>query len=447
MKNKLSFVNIKIIGILSVFSVAFSIFILNLFTPYLADDYVNLSHTVFDSKNFAGFIHFIKSFYLSWGGRVEGHLFYSVLLFVPPMIADLLNTLCYMAVTLFLYLICKGHRGHSLPMYLSIHILLWTVVPDYGQVMFWLAGSANYLWTSLPVLSLLYLYRRYSLSDGALFAGRRYCLPLFILGFLAGFAMENMSAGMLVILTLYHLHFYKERRKIQVPIFFSYAGSLAGFALLILAPGNRVRSRTDELHLLPGFKFLMISYYWLCFIGVLCVIWIVFILFTRQLAAGKHKRIIRESIIYMCGALASAYCMMAAPSSPERTWFIVCAYAIIANGILYHALEPLQPDIVRKTIAAATFGAMILLLVSMTDTMISSYEITVQTRARETAILQQKAEGRLDMQTPIISHPYPLRARHDALTGLSDITEDPDFWINRAVAGYYGIHSVTGTKP
>ena len=48
------------------------------------------------------------------------------------------------------------------------------------------------------------------------------------------------------------------------------------------------------------------------------------------------------------------------------------------------------------------------------------------------------------MTVPIITHAYPLWAKHDALTGLSDITSDSTYWINAAIAKYYGVDSVTG---
>ena len=87
-----------------------------------------------------------------------------------------------------------------------------------------------------------------------------------------------------------------------------------------------------------------------------------------------------------------------------------------------------------------------MMFVSMMDTMIYSYEITVQTRERERYILEQKSQGHMDIITPVITHKYPLRSHHDALTGLSDIQTDPSYWINQVLADYYGVHSITGSS-
>jgi len=438
------------LAVTAVLAIAVAMFVINLLTPYLADDYSNLPITVWGSgeplSDLGGMVRSMWHFYNNWGGRVEGSVFATLLLSVPPVIADLLNTLCYLLATLFIYLICKPNRGNSLPLYLCIHALVWICVPDYGQVMFWICGAANYLWTSVIVLSLLFMYHRYAVSGGTLYTKKSACILTFPLGFFAGLAMENMSAGMLVILTLQLVSFYRHHKKIQPAMITAYFGSLLGFAVLILAPGNRVRSEAEiELSLL--FKFFIICYYWVFFAGILTVLWLVLYMLAKKILPGAGKEAVCESLSYLCGAAASAYCMLAAPSSPERTWYIVCVYALIAAGILYSLLEPRQTPAVKSAVCITTSCLMAFLLVSMADTCISSYEISVQTKAREAYILEQKQQGCLKIHTPVITHRYPLRARHDALTGLSDITSDPDFWINRAVANYYGVASITGTSP
>lgn len=429
--------------------IAASMFVINYLSPYIADDYIGLSHKIWGTdQKIAGFGDFCRSiynFYLYWGGRVEGTILSTIFTYLPPVVVDLLNTLCYMAVTLLIYLICRGDRKNSLPLYLGIHVLLWVFVPDYGQVMFWLCGSANYLWASVWILLLLYLYRRYTVSGGVLFAKKTYSIPAFVLGFLAGAAMENMSAGLLVILTLHIGFYYRYKYKIQLPVLASYAGSLLGFAFLVLAPGNSARSEA-EIELTILFKFFVICYYWAMFVGVLSVLWVMLNVIVKAVLPHDYRKTASESLIYLCGGAASAYCMLAAPSSPERTWFIVCVYVLIAVGLLYGALLPDQTVLVRKMAGLAAAGALALMLVSMVDTMYASYEISVQTKEREAYILEQKAMGNRDIAVPVITHKYPLRSHHDVLTGLSDVTGDADFWINRAVADYFGVDTVVGVK-
>ena len=89
-----------------------------------------------------------------------GHFLTTLFSFMPKHIFDILNTFAYMAATYLIYAICNVKKKHNLSLYISIHALLWFCVPDYGQVMFWMCGSANYLWASLPVLLMIYVYLR-----------------------------------------------------------------------------------------------------------------------------------------------------------------------------------------------------------------------------------------------------------------------------------------------
>ncbi|MCI8446859.1 MAG: hypothetical protein HFH30_00375 [Eubacterium sp.] len=438
----------KTMSVSAVIVLAACMFVINYLSPYIADDYISLSHKVWGTgrkiSGFGDFCRSIYNFYLNWGGRVEGTVCAAIFSYLPPAVFDLFNTLCYMIVTLLIYLICRGDQTDNLPLYLGIHVLLWVFVPDYGQIMFWMCGSANYLWASVWILLLLYFYRRYTISNGTLFAGRAYSIPAFLLGFLAGAAMENMSAGMLVILTLHIAFYYKYKYKIHLPVLASYLGSLLGFAFLVLAPGNSARSK-EEIELSVLFKFFVICYYWAMFIGVIGILWLVLNVIIKAVLPHDDRKAACESLLYMCGAAAAAYCMLAAPSSPERTWYIVCVYALTAAGILYSALLPCQTALIRKAAGLAASGAMVLLLVSMADTMYASYEISVQTKEREAYIMEQKALGNMNLEVPVITHKYPLRAHHDVLTGLSDLTADADFWINEAAADYFGVDSIVGT--
>lgn len=253
--------------------------------------------------------------------------------------------------------------------------------------------------------------------------------------------MENMSAGMIIIITLQLLYYRKNIGRINIPIISSYVGSLLGFVCLVLAPGNQMRAEAETgINLSISFKFFMISYYWVTFVGVICIIWLVLYWIKRYL----HKEVV--SIPYVIGAIVSAYCMIVAPSSPERTWYIVCVYLILAVGILYNSFEIENTSLQKGIITIVCTGTMIFLGIAMSDTILYSREISTQIKAREEYIFDQKAKGNLDIKTKVITHQYPFRAKHDGLTGLSDITDDPEYWVNQKLAEYYGVNSIIGIQ-
>ena len=57
--------------------------------------------------------------------------------------------------------------------------------------MFWMSGSANYLWASLPVLLMIYVYRREAVYQGEVFTSVIWSVPFFVLGIEAGWAMDK----------------------------------------------------------------------------------------------------------------------------------------------------------------------------------------------------------------------------------------------------------------
>ena len=115
--------------------------------------------------------------------------------------------------------------------------------------------------------------------------------------------MENMSAGMLVILTLHIAFYYKYKYKIHLPVLASYLGSLLGFAFLVLAPGNSARSK-EEIELSVLFKFFVICYYWAMFIGVIGILWLVLNVIIKAVLPHDDRKAACESLLYMCGAAA-----------------------------------------------------------------------------------------------------------------------------------------------
>lgn len=99
---------------------------------------------------------------------------------------------------------------------------------------------------------------------------------------------------------------------------------------------------------------------------------------------------------------------------------------------------------IQRSLCIVCAGAMIWFFVSICDTLICSREIYIQTNVRDAYILEQKEKGIQKITVPIITISYPFRSRHHALEGLSDISQNPDFWINTGLAQHYGIEELRG---
>lgn len=161
-----------------------------------------------------------------------------------------------------------------------------------------------------------------------------------------------------------------------------------------------------------------------------------------------------QSYIYYIASILSAFCLILTPTIAERAWFISTVYGVVAAGMLFASADDRQKEELEKNSKKISSVKMIsfiitvcgciFCLVSIADTAICSYEMHKQSVQRGKYILEQRAAGNMDISVPIISYKYPFRSKHDALSGLSDITEDSSYWINQALAGYYGVNTITG---
>ena len=122
-------------------------FLINLLTPFIADDYANLQHTYFNQpdRKINSFYDAILStihYYQTWGGRIIAQMILVGISFLPHYFIAFINTAMYMIATGLIYQILKD-RNHNLFLYIAIHVLLWICLPDYGEIMFWIDSSST----------------------------------------------------------------------------------------------------------------------------------------------------------------------------------------------------------------------------------------------------------------------------------------------------------------
>lgn len=223
-----------------------------------------------------------------------------------------------------------------------------------------------------------------------------------------------------------------------------FTGSVIGYLALISAPGNfaRLDMETAAVSLSLPFKFAMITYYWILFAGVLTAVLILAFINLRAKKSGDCF----QPLIFAAAALVSAYCMLAAPTSPERTWFITIILMTVSAGSAVFEMN--KSNVKSQTLKAfAAASAVIILLASGADTLLSTYDISQQFEKREQLILSEKENGNNTPEVPVYKYKYPLKSHRDALYGLYDIEkgDGKPNGFNRVAAEYYGVDMITGT--
>lgn len=422
------------------------IYIITCLTPKIADDFAwgYVSKTGEPITNINQIFVSMKNFYMTQNGRIFGEFYIQLFTLLGKPIFNICNAVVYTLVIYLIYKICNPNKDINNMVYIFIHLILWFFVPHYGQVVFWFSGACNYLWLSLPILIMILCFRMHSLDINKLKDTIFNMILLFILGIVSGWSNENSSAGMIVIMFIYIIYFKKYKIQIHKWNISALIGAIIGFSFQILSPGNfsRLENTSSQIHTSIIFRFFMITYFGFMFItGLLIILNIIFVISINKNKQYKNK-IISNNIIFLFGAFITTYSMMASPTMPERTWYMVVVYLTIAIGICFNSIDLKNETILCKISILISIISILCFIVMALDTCICSYKLTKQTNEREKYIISEKEKGNLDIVVEEIKFKYPFLANHHALYGLSDITQDTQYFINQGVTKYYGINSI-----
>ncbi len=269
--------------------------------------------------------------YFEWGGRTVAHSIVQLLFLIGKPISALLIAIAYF---LLAYLIVKiATPNFSLTLYSIVIGCLYFLNPAFEKTVLWYTGSANYLWTTLIMLSAIYpaikLVRNQKLGikDYLL-------LPL---SFLAGWGNENTSPTLLLFLIVLLGLYVKKHRKINIWLLISIILWGIGCCLLILAPGNGVRSSSFTSGLMAiayrGHGQVNSWLNWL--LPTYIILYITYVLKKRNLDDKDFDEIISK--IFLALGIISVLVMIVSPTYPVRATFGSFVFLIIAivNNLSY----------------------------------------------------------------------------------------------------------------
>lgn len=319
------------------------ILLLNILTPYIADDFVY--QLIFGTKEYVTNVGDIfesqLNHYDKWGGRSVVHFIAQVLLLLPPFLADVLNSMAYLLFVYLIYLHIIGKKGrHSLSLFVLINLAAWFFMPMFGDTVLWITGSANYLWGTTILLLFLLPYRFY---NGVVNDKKKAFVTIVMLlaGVIAGWTNENTVAGMIVIILLLFLYYRSQGWKIPLAYIVGLLGVVIGYSLMILAPGNFKRGGEaiglDLFVILYRFvtytQSLFVEYGYLLMIYVLLAV-----IMDRLPKKEASVKISYLSYIYLIGGLIAIYAMLLSPQFPLRAWFGLITFFLIALGMLFYRI-------------------------------------------------------------------------------------------------------------
>lgn len=426
-------------------------------SPLFADDYFYYYHWG-NGEAISGFPDILTSqyhHYLTWGGRSIAHTFVQGFLYLGKVSFPFINAFIFVALLLLIFWHSQGRNisVSSHPYILAcIALLVWLLLPRFGETVIWLTGACNYLWTTVLILFFLLPYSL-KFSGYRVFGKLPVSLPavgMFLGGIICGWTNENTALTMLLAICLSIYYFYKHNT-LEPWMISGLVGAVIGYMLLVLAPGNYVRLAANHAdysffhhNVLPGLKMILrLTEYQI-------PIWILLFFFFRILRRNTDNYNFK-AVVFKFGndfiygvtwiglALFNNIVMLASPEFPQRAGFSSAIFLII-GVVSFFKLE-----IIRDTILVARGKKIIIAIVCFvmipTAFLVFNQYMTLhaENQERENMITLNKMRGIDNL------HVTPFSVNTKIFWGhvyISDITSDPNEWKNKGYAKYWGLETI-----
>lgn len=410
--------------------------LLNILTPLLADDFSYSFNT--DGEKLSSFLDVLDyqvTHYFQWGGRTVAHTIAQVFLLFPKIFFSIMNTFVYVLLVYLIYLHSKGfNKEEKLAILILIHFGLWFLLPVFGQTCFWLIGSCNYLWTTTLILLFLWIIRNSSQKESILKT-----IAMFLFGIIVGWTNENTAFGLIIITIGTLMISKKENKKTKIlkHQLSGLIGSIIGFIILIIAPGNFVRSNVlkDETFIIVKLIKRVIDATLGMLNYTLPLIIVITILFAIYIY--NRKKINSSVYVYLLGGFLTIYAMVLSPTFPERAWFGVIVFFLIACLDLIYNLQSIYKPY-KVTLITAVIIISFLYLPEYITTGKEILELNRVWSFRIEYIEKEKAKGNTDIEIGS----YSSQNKHNPVYGLSDISTNKEDWPNTDIAKYFQIKSI-----
>ena len=183
--------------------------------------------------------------YLLHGGRTVTVFCLQLFLWLGKTAFDIANALMFLALVVLVTMHARRALTfwHAPGLFAAAALLLWLALPHFGEVAIWKSGSTVYLWSAVPAFLFLLPYNLTLKNAATGTSGRRTwaILPMFLLGILGGWSIENLAVTVVAVAFGASLYVWRRYGTLPVWMIAGVLGALLGLIGLVAAPGNYVR--------------------------------------------------------------------------------------------------------------------------------------------------------------------------------------------------------------
>lgn len=420
-------------------------FLFALQSRMIYDDYAYAS--LFGGRSFLDYLAF---HYTNMNGRIVSNGIFVLFYDLPPAGFAAVQAAGYAALILLLYRI-GGHTFRKLNTLwlLALQLLIWFFAPAFGEIFIWKCASLVYLFGSLLALAALlpfftYLERKSRLSRGADAAK---AIGVGILCILGGWSWEGAGTLLVAALALFLLRRrWLQKQKCPLWMWTGFAGSMLGFAALMLSPAQwkRIAGAQTGLASNGAVHGLMRSAFG---VAIHCLEHLtpLLVVFCLALAAGlvvqKKKADLNKmqnSVIFLFAAAASLVILIPTGSGWGRAFAAGFFGLLLAVGAALPRLPQRGALRLRALLVAALAFPTMLFAWQYYSELRAAQDTAAAFDAREAMILQAKAAGEASVYVLPIAQ---QTGTHNVFGADGDISPDtpPEHWMHRWLTNYYGI--------
>lgn len=442
MKKEMSVKNRRILFYLTMGIGFIAILLYNFLTPNMSDELQfdsSVYHTVLDL-----FREEYKN-YMTWNGRSVVQLIMRCFLLVPKPVFDICNSACFVLLTLLMYWNIRGGRKtYDFAAYALVNLLVWSLGVSFDQTVLWESGACNYLWGAVIILGFVTVYRYFTEHADKIKHSVLLAVGLFVFGLLGGWCNENTSGGGFLLVLYFTGVYYNKKKKLAPWMAAGMAGMLTGLVFMVMAPGNRIRGevlREAEEHsgiLAYVGRFLKINH--AVYTYLFLMLTIVILILTFLILKGKRIIELTDIVIYAVVSIASSYALIFTPQPMDRAYFGAGIFMMIAcvQAIWYIPKEEIYLN-------ACRYGGLVAFLIWMFFSYCANGADLMRLRReinqREAYILEQKAQGNVNLTVPMLSPDFQTKY---SFLFLNDVDEDPKSWGCSIYCQYYGLEGLVG---
>ena len=443
-------------------------------TPYMTDNYLFSRNMLpgyaafmsgapierLDPMTFEAALSQAAAMYPSWCGRFTGNLLVYLIFLLPYPAYALLATTAFVAYLFLLHMCVWGSRWRetlNCGWLLALGALLWVGMPSFGSAFFWISVGGFY---ALLGQALFLLPYRFALDLPPLPSPQppaMHCVLFFAAGICVAMLDYATSAAMPVasLACTAWLYFRQkpEARRIPRMLLAGALGVSIGGALTLLAPGNaeRLRLTTDpavHAYMASTFTDKVISYILhlpqaLLMQGVplLLLVWGCWVLY-RNYGRRWPAHVPHAALLFLLPAAAThgAYFFTAWP--PPRAFATTAVQLIVAACITAFSALPTARQKALRLFSALRIALFVVCVSSLIYEGWKLWQVNNAMSQRESIYAAHKG-GHAEVP------PLIIRGNSHMVLGshLQDISSDPTFWVNRAVAAWHGLRRVAVAMP